>query len=249
MSRKPVWRTALLAVMTLGLSGCLATPPGFAPMAVGSSPIPRPEGEKEVALPPKASAQVNVKLAENFEKSGHHAEAAVYYERAREADPKLPGVSKRLAILYDRLGQTDQAFAEFQSALKASPQDPEVLNGLGYFHYTRGQWEHAEKHLRQAIEADPQYRKAWVNLGMVCCQRQRYDEGLAAFCQAVSKAEAHSNVGFILTVQGRYDEARLEYRRALEANPNLTIARLALAKLERQEYPTSASGTGATPRS
>jgi len=226
----------------------LAAPQGLAPLTTSMSPNSRIEGEREASLSPKSSALVNFKLAENFEKSGHFAEAAAYYDRAREADPKLPGVAKRLAILHDRLGNTDQAFTEFQTALKTTPQDPEVLNGLGYFHYSRGQWEAAEKHLRRAIEVDPQYKRAWVNLGMVLCQQQRYDEGLAAFTQAVSKAEAHSNVAFILTVQRRFEEARAQYRIALEANPNLTIARLALAKLERQEVSASGTGLGAQSR-
>jgi Tfp pilus assembly protein PilF len=226
----------LLAAIALGYSGCMTG--GLPPQAASSAHGPG-DGDKVVELPPKASAQVNLKLAENFEKSGHPLEAVAYYEHAREADPKLPGVAKRLAILYDRLGKTDQALAEFQTALKAAPRDPEVLNGLGYFHYNRGQWEDAEKYLRLAVEADPQHRRAWVNLGMVLCQRQRYDEGLAAFSQAVSKAEAHSNVAFILTVQGKREEARKEYRQALELNPNLTIARLALAKLERSDMPAT----------
>ncbi|HYV34588.1 MAG TPA: tetratricopeptide repeat protein, partial [Gemmataceae bacterium] len=127
-------------------------------------------------------------------------------------------------------------------------QDPEVLNGLGYFHYSRAQWEDAERYLRQAIAADPKFQRAWVNLGMTLCQQQHYDEGLAAFSKAVSNAEAHSNVAFILTTQGRFNDARAEYRQALAANSNLTIARLALAKLERQEMQASGSGAGAMPR-
>jgi Tfp pilus assembly protein PilF len=242
VGRKRMWPMALLTAMALGYSGCMLAPPGTTSLVTTSSTAhPSGEGEKGAELPPLASAQVNLKLAENFEKTGHPVEAVAYYERARAADPRLPGIAKHLAILYDRIGKTDQALAEFQTALKAAPNDPQVLNSLGYFHYNRGQWEDAEKYLRQAVDADPKYHRAWVNLGMDLCQQQRYDEGLAAFSQAVSKAEAHSNVAFILTVQGKFDKARLEYRNALELNPNLTIARQALSKLERRETP--AAGT------
>jgi Tfp pilus assembly protein PilF len=229
------WQILLLTALSVGSPGCLTSSPVIPPLAVNTTSHPRAEAETEPELPPRATAQINLKLAENFEKTGHNEEAAAFYERAREADPKLPGISKRLALLYDRLGKTDQAAAEFQKAIKAAPQDPEVLNGLGYFHYNRGQWDDAEKYLRQATTLDPQYRRAWVNLGMVLCQQQHYDDGFAAFTHAVSNAEAHSNVGFILTVQGKFNEARAEYRQALASNPNLTIARMALAKLERQE--------------
>jgi Tfp pilus assembly protein PilF len=238
VGRTSLWPMALLTAMALGASGCVVSPGGTGSLfTTSAAPHPTGESEKVAELPPAASAQVNLKLAENFEKTGHLAEAVAYYERAREADPKLPGIAKRLAILYDRLGKTDQALAEFKTALKAAPNDPQVLNSLGYFHYNRGQWEDAEKYLRLAVEADPRYRRAWINLGMDLCQQQRYDEGLTAFTHAVSKAEAHSNVAFILTVQGNFEKARLEYRTALELNPNLTIAREALAKLERHEAP------------
>jgi Tfp pilus assembly protein PilF len=236
----------LLAAIALGNAGCLHSPTSALPPGMTSSSSHQAsENDKGAELPPAAGAQLNLKLAENFEQTGHRAEAVAYYERAREADPKLPGIAKRLAMLYDHLGMTDKALAEFQTALKATPNDPEVLNGLGYFHYNRGQWEEAEKYLRRAVEVDPKYRRAFVNLGMDLCQQQRYEEGLAAFTRAVPAAEAHSNVAFILTVQGQFEKARQEYRRALELNPNLTIARQALAKLERRESP--APGTQPRP--
>jgi Tfp pilus assembly protein PilF len=245
VGRNHLWPLALLTAMALGHTGCMVSPAATTPLIMTSSSHPAGEGEKGVELPPTASAQVNLKLAENFERTGHPVEAAAYYERAREADPKLQCIAKHLATLYDRIGKTDQALAEFQTALKAAPNDPEVLNSLGYFHYNRGQWEDAEKYLRHAVDADPKYRRAWVNLGLDLCQQHRYEEGLAAFTHAVSKAEAHSNVAFILTVQGKFEEARREYRQALELNPNLTIARQAMAKLERREMPPA--GTDGVP--
>ncbi len=44
-------------------------------------------------------------------------------------------------------------------------------------------------------------------------------------------AEAHDNLSFALTLNGRWDEAREHYRRALEIDPSSQVAQARLAEL------------------
>jgi tetratricopeptide (TPR) repeat protein len=55
---------------------------------------------------------------------------------------------------------------------------------------------------------------------------------LAAFEQAVGPGEALVNLAFVYQTQGKREEAKQAYRKALELQPDLDLARRALAKLE-----------------
>ena len=234
-------RTRALCQLFTGLlllpgAGCL-TPlhvPGdlAAPDGSGNTGAAKPE------LSPASSAKVNLKLAEVMEKNGHLADALFHYEKARQSDPSLH-IAARLARLYDRLGNEARALAEYQRALKEEPRDADVFASLGYFYYARGKWAQAEENLHHALNINPKHQRAWVNLGLTLGEQGQYAESLDAFRKAVSEAEAHSNLAFVLTTQGKREEAKQEYRRALELEPNLVIARRALDKLE---HPASAEG-------
>jgi tetratricopeptide (TPR) repeat protein len=188
--------------------------------------------KKPQELPPDEAAAVCMNLGRTLEKTGHDAEAAGQYEKAREYNPRAE-VAHRLAVVYDRMGNYPRAVAEYQKALEAHPKDADVLNDLGYHYYCRGQWLEAEKHLQQAVEVNAKHRAAWINLGMTLGQQERYSESLGAFAKAVSPAEAQCNLAFILTTQGKRDQARQAYREALALEPDLHLARAALAKLEK----------------
>jgi len=237
VSRRVAWQL-LMGIVCLPLLGCLT------PFQGSTEPAP-PDGSNKTKnakteLSPASSAKVNLSMAQVMEGNGHAAEAAFHYEKARQSDPTLH-VAARLARLYDRLGDAPHALAEYQRALKENPKDADVLASLGYFYYTRGQWAEAEENLRHALTLNAKHQRAWVNLGLTLGEQGQYAESLEAFRKAVSEGEAHSNLAFLLTTQGKREEAKQEYRRALELEPNLAIARRALEKLE-QPGPAPAAG-------
>jgi Tfp pilus assembly protein PilF len=221
--------TGCKSLMPFGGSKTETAPLGAsAPMAPASSPTP-----KLVELPPSDSAKVCLATAELMEKDGKIREAISLYERARQIDPKQRIVCRRLAVLFDRAGDQLQAAKEYDEAIKLFPKDADLWNDIGFFHYNRGRWADAEKSLRQAIALQPKHERAWINLGMTLSQEGKYDEGLAAFMKAVPQGQACCNLAFILTAQGKRDEARKMYQMALSHEPDLEIARTALAKLNK----------------
>jgi Tfp pilus assembly protein PilF len=232
------FRLALFALLGSVPTGCMSlTQPS-------NQLVPAiPGGESSEAanreLPNRDQAKINVNLAEGMEKNGHPVEAIALYEKARQLDPKLQGkVSAHLAVLYDQLGDARRALSEYQEALKANPRDADLWNAYGYYYYTRGNWTEAETQLRQALAINAKHTRALTNLGMTLGQQQRYEESLETFAKATGRASACSNLAFILTTQGKRDEAKKYYREALQLDPTLAIARLALAKLEKPEMPT-----------
>ena len=189
-------------------------------------------------LQAKPAAMLCLNMAESLEKEGKDAEAVGYYERARELDPAIHDrIARRLAVLYDRTDNQARAMAEFQDLLKKKPKDANLLNDVGYSYYNRAQWEDAEKYLRQAIAIDKHHKSAWVNLGLTLAQQGRDAEAIEAFTKVVTPAEAHANVGFVLAVQGKKAEAIEAYRRALEREPTLRLAQIAIEKLQTPEPP------------
>jgi len=223
--------------------GCVNTKAGTAAVAGGgwsdapTQPLAAPTPAAETRdLPAKSAAVLSLSMAEALEKDGKDADAVAYYERARQLDPALTDrAARRLAVLYDRTDNQAQALTEFQELLKKKPKDASLLNDLGYSYYNRGQWAEAEAHLRRAVAAEKGNKRAWVNLGLALAQQGKDQDGLEAFLHAVSPAEAHANLGFVLASRGMKPEAVAEYRRALELEPTLQPARTAVEKLERPQ--------------
>jgi Tfp pilus assembly protein PilF len=214
--------------------------------AAPPSPSTKPQATSDVELPPDQNAALCMTMAESMERENKETDALVFYERARNLDPSLNDrAARRLAVLYDRHDQQAKAMIEFQQLLKKYPKDASLLNDIGYSFYNRGQWSEAETYLRRAASADKMNKRAWMNLGMTLAQQGKYEESFAVFTKAVSPAEAHANLGFILAQQpNRQSEAIQAYRQALAIEPALLVAQKALQRLEGQPR---AAGTAATP--
>jgi tetratricopeptide (TPR) repeat protein len=216
-----------LLVLTL-LAGCQAFP---------LPKLPQPETPPVAAAPKKAeldpteTAKICQATGELLEKDGKNAEAIAMYERARQMDPKMQWLCRRLAVLHDELGEFTQAQREYDQALLLYPKNAALLNDLGYSYYCRGRWVEAEEKLREAVALNAKMERAWINLGMALGEQGRYAESLEAFGKAVPPGQAQCNLAFILTTQGKLDQAKRAYAEALTQDPDLRLARNALAKL------------------
>jgi len=231
--------TSILAGLLLLASGCHTLPmPSSSDSQPGAPGTVDRGGDKD--LPPSEAARVCLRTAHELEKAGRIPQAIVLYEKARTDNPNLREASWRLAVLYDRLGDTARSQAEFQRLLQRNARDADVLNDLGYSYYNHGQFQYAETYLREALAANPKHARAWINLGMVLGEEGRYAESLDAFSHSVPPAQAQCNLAFVLTTQGKREEAKAAYRQALSLDPNLVIARGALEKLEHAPASNSA---------
>jgi len=217
----------LAALACSPLAGCVTTG-----MALKPGPSEKPSDPEQ--LPELKTAELQLTLAEEMIHQGQGVGAIVQLEKARQNDPRLNGrAARKLGVLYDLAGEPAKALIEFQEALKEFPRDPDLLTDVGYAYYNRGNWEESEKYLRQALVVDGHHKRAHMNLGMALAQQGRADEALAAFGTVVSPAEAQANLGFLLLTQGKREEARQAYRRALELEPGLAVARTALEKMDK----------------
>jgi Tfp pilus assembly protein PilF len=188
-------------------------------------------------LPPEKAATVCLATAQTLEQQGNEHEAILEYQRAREKDPRLPGVARRLAVLYDRAGDAEHARQEYRAALRWQPRDPDLLNDVGCFHYQCGEAAEAEKYLRQALAVRPDHPRAWGNLGKVLALEGKYEQSCEAFGHVVRSAQAAMNVGVLLAKEGKVAEARQVLHEALRLEPDLKAARAVLAGLDARAAP------------
>ena len=232
------WRVVMGLVVLAAPAGCQTITPSkeartepiaeLMPPANGKTEQPPPE------LPAKDAARACLACAEELEKSGHEAESILFYEKARQNDGKTQ-VSRQLAVLYDRQGDFQKAQEEYRKALKKTPHDADLLNDMGYGYYSRGRWAEAENYLRQALAAKPHHEHATMNLGLCVGIQGRYDEALELFQKVVTPAQAQCNLAFLYTINHKWPQARQAYQQALHIDPDIPLARAALAKLEKAE--------------
>jgi Tfp pilus assembly protein PilF len=249
MRRVGPWRV-LTSLMIFGAAmGCrtpsLPSLPSFAPpkpvdpIGQVSAPVDGSTEAKEKELPPDETSRVCITTAEELAKNGDEFHAILLYEKARKLNPKCQ-VSRKLAVLYDRQGDFQKAQEEYLKALKKTPKDADLLNDMGYGYYSRGRWAEAEKYLRQALTVKPGHQHATMNLGLCVGEQGHYDEALELFGKVVSPAQARCNLAFILTTQHKWSEAKRVYQEALHIDPDIPLARAALAKLEKAERQAAA---------
>jgi Tfp pilus assembly protein PilF len=102
-----------------------------------------------------------------------------------------------------------------------------VLLGFGSSTWTQaGGWKDSETLWAWAVELDPRCAACASNLGEAIA-RDRPREAEAAFLRSLSVLDrplTRSNLGAVLELQGRLDEAERAYRQALGANPDLPEA-------------------------
>jgi len=226
----------LAGLLLAGTSGgCLPIRKSAVETVQEQSPLEHFDASKELELPPREKAKASLATAQLLDKNGKIDEAAKLYEQARSLNNDYKFVCRRLAVLYDRQGNFPKANDEYDKAIAMYPKDGDLLNDAGYSRYCQGNWTLAEDYLRQAIERNKESKKAWTNLGMTLAQREHYEEALEAFAHALSEPEAHFNLAFVFTTQGKRAEAIAEYKKVLQLVPDMERAKLAIAKLENPE--------------
>lgn len=158
-------------------------------------------------------------------------------DTAPEDRIKLAEINTQLAIAYMRDGDNELALNKLEKAVEADPRSVGAHTTLGMLHARLGQHEEAEKHYRAALDLDPGNTSALNNYGQFLCQQKRYEDGQARFREAVANplnrtpALSHNNAGICALDAGDKASAEQSFRSALQMDPRLPPALLAMAQL------------------
>jgi Flp pilus assembly protein TadD len=137
-----------------------------------------------------------------------------------------------------RQGHLQQAYREFQEAVRIQPDDAINRDNLGEALLRLGLFDEAEEHFRESLRIKPDFPKPHVNLGLVYLNRRQLDDAEREFRAALAsqrltqsfRAAITSNLGIVLTLKGRKQEAEQAFTQAVRLDPDNSDARANLGK-------------------
>jgi hypothetical protein len=155
----------------------------------------------------------------------------------------IPSAPRELGLAYGEVALRGDAFAAaeatrlLEEARQQHPADADVLTRLGYLYQARGDLDRAEQSYAQALKADPRRAVVAGNVGVFNARRGLLTQSLAlwrtAFETNPQLSEIGVNLSRALCAQGDASGAATVLQRALRHNPDLTIARQALAEITK----------------
>jgi tetratricopeptide (TPR) repeat protein len=133
--------------------------------------------------------------------------------------------------------------------VSANPQHAGALNDLGLCLARQGKLEASVQFIEQAIQLQPTKALYRNNAATVLVEMRQDQRALAHLAAAHGPAEANYNFGQLLVQRGRATDAVPYFQVAIEQNPQMQAAHVALAKLrgEAAQDPAVATPTPAMP--
>ncbi len=145
----------------------------------------------------------------------------------------------QIGYLFHVLGDYERAIESFRASIAAHPTaDAHTYLGWSLSHL--GKLEEAIAECRIAIRLDPDFGNPYNDIGVYLINLGRRDEAVPWLEKAIRAKRyccyqfPHFNLGRVLVEQGRIEEARRSFARALEHDPDYVPALRALEFLERR---------------
>lgn len=199
-------------------------------------------GQYEAALRgAPENAQLHFYLGRVRADLGEADAAVAALEEALRLDPRLDAAALRLAELRLAAGDAAAALARAGKLLEHDPQNVDALLLRARAEKALGRTDEAQLGLERLVELDPENVAARMSLGVLLTELGRTDAAAAVLRAALARAEVagdagvlalgHYNLGVLERDRGRLGAARLSFRAAVEADPELWEARFQLANL------------------
>lgn len=149
------------------------------------------------------------------------------------ADPLLAAAGGFMAQ-----GKFDKARATIDRAAALEPRSPDVAMARGRLAEQMGLGAEAMVQFQSAVSGNPSDGRARARLANAAMRQDRLDVAAAQFSALLEMgyqpARSHYGLGRVAESKGDRDGAIKAYRRALQLEPGLAVARDALARLEKR---------------
>jgi protein O-GlcNAc transferase len=137
-----------------------------------------------------------------------------------------------LGLIYYKMQKYELAEAALRKASTLDGRSAFVWNNLGLVAFARGRDQEAFLHFQRATELDPSYVEARLNKAVVYLDCGDYGRAHAELQRAIdasatdaaADADVYVALGVASRGQGRFDEARRAYAKALELEPEHAAA-------------------------
>ena len=134
-------------------------------------------------------------------------------------------------------GSLEEAIGLYEKSLELFPT-AEAHTFLGWALSSKGLYDDAIQHCRKAIDIDPDFGNPYNDIGAYLIEKGRYDEAVSWLEKATAAKRydsycfPHYNLGRVWEKKGDWFRAVAAYQNALKDNPDYTLARKALNRLQ-----------------
>ena len=183
-----------------------------------------------------ASPLLMRRLASALRSTGQTARALETLRQASALAPQDAEVWYDLGLLYSDSGRQSEALRALQKAVELDPDLAEAQNTLGAVWAETGAADPAEAAFRAALRIRPAYGDAHANLANLLAAHDDFAQAAWHYERAVrlvpNSGLYRFNYGVALSRMNRYDEARKQFREAVEdADP--TVRQRAIQALQQ----------------
>jgi tetratricopeptide (TPR) repeat protein len=158
-----------------------------------------------------------------FEYSGDEQAALQEVDKALSLDPANPKTLVWQAAIYTRIDRWPDAEKTFRRVLNEHPNYWMAYNDLGFGLHGQARYQEAIQAFRAASLAAPGNSMSLGNLGVEYLQIGEFADGTTtlrrAFAIDPDSGDIAANLSLALRYQGKYKEALLFARKAVELNP------------------------------
>lgn len=181
---------------------------------------------------PPIVANTHFAAGQLAESEGRLAQAIDQYNQALSGDPKHLDSLYRLGVVYAELKDYPHAIHTWNRYIQLSGGSATAYSNLGFCEELAGNPSAAEAAYRKGIAIEPSNEPCHVNFGLMLARRGKPVEALQQLQAVLPPAQAHYDLASIYQMQGHKVQARAEYHKALELDPQLQDARQKLAALD-----------------
>jgi len=181
-----------------------------------------------------------MKKAQEYAAQGKINEAIIMFKNAVQADPKSGKARSELAIALLNRKDFRGAVGEFRRAVELEPKLIQPRFQLGMIYLAGRDMDNAKEQLARIREQDPEALEARHLAARVFLAEEKPDDALkelqALLATGVNKekseiAATYVSIGSVYAVKKDIKAAQESYRKALEVDPRLLQARVALTGL------------------
>lgn len=161
--------------------------------------------------------------AEMYEKQGAWDNARGYYDLAWKQEPYSKYAGLQLVEFLQRRNEIDLALTTLHQLETRLGADAELSTALGNIYASQAKWTEAIDAYQQAIKLDTGAEEAYLGLAKTYEMLGDMEAALGVYETAgrlgVNGVDIHVLSGLALQSQGKYEEARTAYLKALELEP------------------------------
>jgi TolB-like protein/Tfp pilus assembly protein PilF len=180
--------------------------------------IPRREADTQASASAAKALAIDPTLAEAHTSHGHirslrfdWAGAEAAFKRALDLRPSYATAHHWYSVYLSQVGRLDEALAEIDKAMALDPLSSSVMGQRGVILLLTRRYDEAIAQIQRSLQIEPTFARAHMVLAEAYAHRGAYDQALAEteLARGLGGAgvELTADIGYILAVAGRRDEA------------------------------------------